>query len=167
MKPPAGWIVPDWPAPARVRAFVTTREGGVSEGEYGSLKFPHTHLGTVGAVAIDKHGNLAAATSTGGLTNKRWGRVGDSPIIGAGTYCTSQAAVSMTGVGERIMVLLSAKRLCDLMTGGLRLEEASRQVMKEIEEVAPGSAGLIALDALGHSVTLWDTPFMAMAQRKG
>jgi L-asparaginase / beta-aspartyl-peptidase len=129
-------------------------------------KRDNPRLGTVGAVAVDAAGNLAAATSTGGTGQCYPGRVGDSPIIGAGTYCTTQVGVSMTGVGERIMVLLSAKRLCDLMAVGLTLEEASKRVMKEIEEVAPGSAGLIALDALGNAAILWDTPFMAMAQRK-
>jgi len=130
-------------------------------------KKDNPRLGTVGAVAVDDAGTLAAGTSTGGTGQCYPGRVGDSPIIGAGTYCTSQAGVSMTGVGERIMVLLSAKRLCDLMAAGFKLEEASKRVMKEIEEISPGSAGLIALDALGNAVTLWDTPFMAMAQRKG
>jgi len=86
------------------------------------------------------------------------GRVGDSPIIGAGTYCTSQVAVSLTGVGERILVHLSAKRLCDLMTGGASLEMAGNAVMKEIEALAAASAGLIAIDAGGAIVTLWDTP---------
>jgi L-asparaginase / beta-aspartyl-peptidase len=130
-------------------------------------KKDNPRLGTVGAVAVDAAGNLAAGTSTGGTGQCYPGRVGDSPIIGAGTYCTNQVGVSMTGVGERIMVLLSAKRLCDLVAVGLKLEEASKRVMKEIEEISPGSAGLIALDALGNAVTLWDTPFMAMAQRKG
>jgi len=129
-------------------------------------KRDNPRLGTVGAVAVDAAGTLAAGTSTGGTGQCYPGRVGDSPIIGAGTYCTSQVGVSMTGVGERIMVLLSAKRLCDLTAVGLKLEEASNRVMEEIEEISPGSAGLIALDALGNAVTLWDTPFMAMAQRK-
>jgi len=125
----------------------------------------HPRLGTVGCVALDGDGNLAAATSTGGTGQCYPGRVGDSPIIGAGTYCTPQVAVSLTGVGERILVHLSAKRLCDLMAGGASLEIAGDTVMKEIESLAAASAGLIAIDAGGNIVTLWDTPFMATARR--
>ena len=83
-------------------------------------KSGNARLGTVGCVARDVEGRLAAATSTGGTGQCYPGRVGDSPIIGAGTYCTAEVAVSMTGVGERIMVLLSAKRLCDLVADGRR-----------------------------------------------
>jgi beta-aspartyl-peptidase (threonine type) len=127
----------------------------------------HPRLGTVGCVALDAGGGLAAGTSTGGTGQCYPGRVGDSPIIGAGTYCTPKAAVSLTGVGERIMILLSAKRLCDLVGAGKTLEEAGRDVMAEIEVLASASAGLIALDDSGNMITLWDTPFMAAAQRRG
>jgi L-asparaginase / beta-aspartyl-peptidase len=129
-------------------------------------KSGHARLGTVGCVAIDAQGNLAAGTSTGGTGQCYPGRVGDSPIIGAGTYCTPKAAVSLTGVGERIMVLLSAKRLCDLINGGKSLAAAGQAVMAEIETLAAASAGLIAVDAGGNTITLWDTPFMAAAQRQ-
>jgi L-asparaginase / beta-aspartyl-peptidase len=125
----------------------------------------HPRLGTVGCVAIDANGALAAGTSTGGTGQCYPGRVGDSPIIGAGTYCTPKAAVSLTGVGERIMVLLSAKRLCDLVSEGKTLEIAGAAVMTEIETLAAASAGLIAIDSAGSILTLWDTPFMAAAQR--
>jgi len=127
----------------------------------------HPRLGTVGCVALDAQGNLAAGTSTGGTGQCYPGRVGDSPIIGAGTFCTPKAAVSLTGVGERIMVLLSAKRLCDLMNDGKSLEAAGQAVMAEIETQASASAGLIAIDAGGNTTILWDTPFMATAQRGG
>jgi beta-aspartyl-peptidase (threonine type) len=128
-------------------------------------KRDNARLGTVGCVALDAAGNLAAATSTGGTGHCYPGRVGDSPIIGAGTYCTRKMAVSMTGLGERIMVLLSAKRLSDLVNGGTSLEEAGRLVMLEIETIASSSAGLIALDATGAMTVLRDTPFMAYAKR--
>ncbi len=128
-------------------------------------KRENPRLGTVGCVALDERGNLAAGTSTGGTGQCYPGRVGDSPIIGAGTYCTRAVGVSMTGVGERIMVLLSAKRLCDLVAGGKSLRTAGRETLNEIEAVAPASAGLIALEASGASVALWDTPFMAFAAR--
>jgi beta-aspartyl-peptidase (threonine type) len=127
----------------------------------------HPRLGTVGCVALDQEGSLAAGTSTGGTGQCYPGRVGDSPIIGAGTYCTRKVGVSLTGVGERIMVLLSAKRLCDLVAEGKTLEKAGQLVMAEIETLATASAGLIAIDFTGTIVTLWDTPFMAAAQRGG
>jgi beta-aspartyl-peptidase (threonine type) len=127
----------------------------------------HPRLGTVGCVALDREGNLAAGTSTGGTGQCYPGRVGDSPIIGAGTYCTRKVGVSLTGVGERIMVLLSAKKLCDLVGEGKTLEDAGQLVMAEIETFATASAGLIAIDSGGAILTLWDTPFMAAAQRGG
>jgi beta-aspartyl-peptidase (threonine type) len=121
--------------------------------------------GTVGCVALDREGRLAAATSTGGTGQCYPGRVGDSPIIGAGTYCTPEVGVSMTGAGERIMVLLSAKRLCDLVADGRPVEQAAGLVLREIERVASASAGLIALGRDGTAVALRDTPFMATARR--
>jgi L-asparaginase / beta-aspartyl-peptidase len=135
--------------------------------DYGAMaaawKKDNPRLGTVGAVALDSSGNLAAATSTGGTGQCYPGRIGDSPIIGAGTYCSKQAGVSMTGLGERVMVLLSAKRLCDLVADGRSLEAAGGAVMAEIEETCAGSAGLIALSAGGVPLVLWDTPFIACA----
>jgi beta-aspartyl-peptidase (threonine type) len=128
-------------------------------------KRDNPRLGTVGCVALDARGSLAAATSTGGTGQCYPGRVGDTPIIGAGTYCTPGAAVSMTGAGERIMLLLSAKRLCDLLADGESLASAGRIVLAEIERLAAESAGLIAVDAAGTIVSLWDTPFMAWAKR--
>jgi beta-aspartyl-peptidase (threonine type) len=114
-----------------------------------------------------KNSHPRLGTSTGGTGQCYPGRVGDSPIIGAGTYCTRKVGVSLTGVGERIMVLLSAKRLCDLVSQGRSLADAGREVMAEIETLAAASAGLIAIDSGGAILTLWDTPFMATAQRGG
>ena len=121
-------------------------------------------LGTVGCVARDAHGHLAAATSTGGTGQCYPGRVGDTPIIGAGTYCTPGVGVSMTGVGERIMVLLSAKRLCDLVADGRAADDAARVVLAELERIG-GAAGLIALTADGTFVEQRNTPYMASARR--
>jgi beta-aspartyl-peptidase (threonine type) len=90
--------------------------------------------------------------------------VGDTPIIGAGTYCSPRVAVSMTGVGERIMVLLSAKRLSDLVTDGRSLDQAAAVVIDELDEVG-SPAGLIAIDASGTIVEVKNTPFMAAARR--
>ena len=120
--------------------------------------------GTVGCVALDERGGLASSTSTGGTGQSYPGRVGDTPIIGAGTYCTSQVGVSMTGVGERIMVLLSAKRLCDLVAEGQPVEAAAGRVLGELGQ-AP--AGLIALDASGTMVEKLNTPFMPTVRRGG
>ncbi len=121
-------------------------------------------LGTVGCVALDAQGRLAAATSTGGLGQCYPGRVGDTPVIGAGTYATPLAAVSMTGVGERILVLLCAKRLCDGVADGRALPAAAELVMAELER-ADGAAGLIAMDAQGTLLERHNTPFMASARR--
>jgi beta-aspartyl-peptidase (threonine type) len=124
-------------------------------------KGENPRLGTVGCVALDAEGRLAAGTSTGGTGQCYPGRVGDTPIIGAGTYCTPLVAVSMTGIGERIMVKLAAKRLADLVGDGRPLPEAARAVLDEVG----GGAGLIAIAADGSIVERRDTPFMAAARR--
>jgi L-asparaginase / beta-aspartyl-peptidase len=121
-------------------------------------------LGTVGCVALDGSGALAAATSTGGTGQCYPGRIGDSPILGAGTYCTPRVGVSMTGVGERILVLLSAKRLCDLVGDGRMAADGAAVVLAELARV-DGAAGLIALTAEGDFVEERNTPFMASARR--
>jgi beta-aspartyl-peptidase (threonine type) len=124
-------------------------------------KAENPRLGTVGCVARDARGRLAAATSTGGTGQCYPGRVGDTPVIGAGTYCTARVGVSLTGVGERILVKLAAKRLADLVGDGALLADAARRVL---DEVGPG-AGLIALGADGEPSVLRNTPFMATARR--
>lgn len=108
--------------------------------------------GTVGAVALDKHGNLAAATSTGGMTNKRFGRVGDAPIIGAGTYADNNTcAISGTGWGEFFIRLVMAKTISDRMEfGGQLLQDAAKEmVMKKLPALG-GDGGIIAVDKLGN-----------------
>lgn len=109
-------------------------------------------LGTVGAVARDADGNLAAATSTGGTLNKRWGRVGDSPIIGAGTYAENDTcAVSGTGHGEYFMRLVVAHDVSSrIKYRGDSLLKAARGVIHEALTGLGGEGGLIALDARGH-----------------
>ena len=106
-------------------------------------------LGTVGAVAVDKDGNLAAATSTGGMTNKRFGRIGDTPIIGSGTYANNKTcAVSCTGHGEYFIRLVTAYDVSCLMEyKGMSLKEACEYaIMKKMKD-AGGEGGLIAVDA--------------------
>jgi beta-aspartyl-peptidase (threonine type) len=124
-------------------------------------KSENPRLGTVGAVALDARGRLAAATSTGGTGQCYPGRVGDTPIIGAGTYCTPRVGVSLTGVGERIMVKLASKRLSDLVADGGTVTAAAERVLDEVG----GGAGLIAIAADGTVVETRRTPFMAAARR--
>ena len=105
--------------------------------------------GTVGAVALDINGNLAAATSTGGMTNKQFGRVGDVPIIGSGTYANHVAAISATGWGEQIMRNVSANTITNYMEfKGSSLNEAMNFVLTE--RLNPGDGGFIAVDKDGN-----------------
>jgi beta-aspartyl-peptidase (threonine type) len=106
--------------------------------------------GTVGAVALDQAGVLAAATSTGGMTNKRWGRVGDSPIIGAGTYATADCAVSATGHGEYFIRHGVAHDICArLRYQGASIGAAADAVVKDVLVRAGGEGGVIAMDGAG------------------
>ncbi|MCB0595575.1 MAG: isoaspartyl peptidase/L-asparaginase [Lewinellaceae bacterium] len=119
----------------------------------GKAQLDHSQKhGTVGAVACDRHGHLAAATSTGGLTNKQYGRVGDSPIIGAGTYANDlTCAVSCTGYGEYFIRGVVAYDVSCLMEyRGLSLEEAARHAIHHRQLALGGDGGLIAVDAKGH-----------------
>lgn len=113
---------------------------------------PDKKFGTVGAVAFDKHGNLAAATSTGGMTNKRWGRAGDSPIIGAGTYANNNTcAISCTGHGEYFIRAVVAYDISCLMEyAGLTLEQACQKVVNDKLVKFGGEGGLVAIDAKGN-----------------
>ena len=103
---------------------------------------------TVGAVALDADGNLAAATSTGGIPDKMPGRVGDSPLVGAGAYAdNATAAVSATGDGEALMKVLISKTVCDLVGGGASPQDACASALRLLSSRFHASAGLIALDA--------------------
>jgi beta-aspartyl-peptidase (threonine type) len=108
--------------------------------------------GTVGAVALDKQGHIAAGTSTGGMTNKKHGRIGDAPIIGAGTYADEDCGVSGTGWGEYYIRYAVTRDLCARMDYlGESITDAARQVIRTIAE-AGGSGGVIALDGDGTVV---------------
>ena len=109
-------------------------------------------FGTVGAVALDKNGNIAAATSTGGMTNKKYGRVGDAPIIGAGTYANNATCgVSATGHGEYFIRLGVARDISSLMEyKGLSLQEAANEVINTKLEKLGGDGGIVALDRQGN-----------------
>jgi beta-aspartyl-peptidase (threonine type) len=118
--------------------------------------------GTVGAVALDAQGNLAAGTSTGGMTAKRWGRIGDSPIIGAGTYAdNTTCAVSCTGWGDFFFRLSMAKSVSDRMDlAGETLQTAANTMIYQKLPALGGDGGLIALDKYGNIVMPFNTTSM-------
>lgn len=121
---------------------------------------PSLHYGTVGALALDRAGHLAAATSTGGMTNKRWGRIGDSPIIGAGTYANAKCAVSGTGWGEYYIRTVAAHTICMRVANGESIREAAEDVInRQIPELG-GDGGAIALDADGNIAMPFNTDGM-------
>ncbi len=133
-------------------------------------------FGTVGAVALDQHGNLAAGTSTGGMTGKRWGRIGDSPVIGAGTYADNRScAVSATGWGEYFLRVGVAQEICTRLRyrakhasgatgseGQLTSDAAQEEtdsVMQEVAELG-GDGGVILVTPEGHALYSFNTPGM-------
>ena len=122
-------------------------------------EFSDEGMGTVGAVALDNMGNLAAATSTGGMTGKPVGRVGDTPIIGAGTWADDKIAVSCTGVGEAYIRTCAAHGLANKLQSTGNLTESSNQIL---DEVAPlgGRGGLIAVTSNGDYVMPFQTRLM-------
>jgi beta-aspartyl-peptidase (threonine type) len=129
---------------------------------------PYKHdkkFGTVGAVALDRFGNLAAGTSTGGMTNKKYGRVGDSPIIGAGTYAdNTTCAVSATGYGEYFIRLGVAKDIAALMEyAGLSVKKAAERVVMNKLVKLGGDGGVIALDKQGN----FTMPFCSEGMYRG
>ena len=117
--------------------------------------------GTIGAIAVDMNGNVAAATSTGGITAKKWGRVGDSPLIGAGTYADNRAAaVSATGSGEYFIRAVAAHQLAELVrVGGRSLQQALDAVLADIAALG-GKGGLIAVAPDGEAALGFTTPAM-------
>src|SRR5450830_9271 len=130
---------------------------------------PDHKFGTVGAVALDMHGNLAAATSTGGMTNKQVGRVGDTPIVGAGCYAANAtAAVSTTGTGEIFMRTVAAYDVAARMAyGGTALQQAAEQVVMDVLPRYEGRGGLIALDAQGNLALPFNTEGMYRGYARG
>lgn len=126
-------------------------------------------FGTVGAVACDVRGNIAAATSTGGMTNKKFGRIGDTPLIGAGTYAdNSTCAVSCTGDGEYFIRVVAAYDVAALMQyGNLSLQEAAQRVIHQKLKKLKGEGGLIAVDAQGNIEMVFNTAGMYRASLSG
>lgn len=141
--------------PARKASLQRVQENESTKGSNNTDTTEHwrdSKYGTVGAVALDQYGNLAAGTSTGGMTNKSYGRIGDSPIIGAGTYANNRSsAVSCTGHGEYFIRLGVAREVSTLMIHrGWDLEKAAQYVIhRQLEELG-GDGGLIAMDRSGN-----------------
>jgi beta-aspartyl-peptidase (threonine type) len=127
----------------------------------GAREAARAYFGTVGAVARDRAGRLAAATSTGGMTNKRFGRVGDSPIVGAGTFADAQCAVSATGHGEYFIRHAVAHDIC-ARTRDLRMPvgRAAHVVIHDVLKPAGGEGGVITMDARGIAALEFNTNAM-------
>lgn len=123
--------------------------------------------GTVGAIALDKKGNIAAATSTGGMTNKKYGRIGDSPIIGAGTYANNKTCgVSSTGTGEYFIRTLAAHEVSNLMQyKELNLQDSLNEVIRQIAELG-GDGGLVGLDKDANIAWSFNTEGMYRGYKK-
>jgi len=133
-------------------------------GEKSLIKYVSNSEGgdAVGAVALDEQGNLVAGTSTGGISNKLPGRVGDSPIPGAGYYATPRVAVSSTGIGEIILRVLPAKEVDILVSMGFSIDDAIRSVVNKITDMfGRGNVGLIGVDFKGNVSAYYNTAGMA------
>lgn len=146
-----------------VRRLQQAREQAYLEAP-GEFCGPSTSHDTVGAVALDVHGNIAAATSTGGTLNKTPGRVGDSSLIGCGGYADNEsAAVSTTGWGEPMMKLVFAKHAADRVGQGLSPEQVAPEAIAYLDKRLSGRSGLIILDRQGRVGIAHNTPRMAWA----
>lgn len=150
------------PLPERPKGVGPAPAGGLAE-----VEPPDAHkYGTVGVVALDRNGNLAAGTSTGGTQAKRWGRVGDSPIIGAGTYASNEScAVSATGTGEYFIRLTVARTICSLVQyKGMKLQAAADEVVQKELGAIHGDGGVIAITPDGQLAWSFNTPGMYRAR---
>jgi len=149
---------PDWFITDRQRERLRRAEEGVAHEDAGD-----TPIGTVGAVVLDAEGALAAATSTGGRRGQWPGRVGDSPIIGAGTFADSHVAISATGNGEAMMRACAAHEVSALIRhAGLDLATACETVIRDSDEI-----GMIAVDAAGNVAMPFDTTLMHRGWKRG
>jgi len=149
----------------RYQQLLEARKNNVMQLDHSPLN--EKKYGTVGAVACDIHGNIAAATSTGGMTNKKFGRVGDSPIIGAGNYANNQTcAVSCTGSGEFFIRSVVAYDVSCLMEyKGLSLQDACNEVVHNRLMKINGDGGLVAVDAKGNIALPFNTDGMYRAAK--
>ncbi len=146
---------------ARWRAQLDGADHEWDGNEQQTLKRPSD---TVGAVAIDAQGNVAAATSTGGTFNKHPGRVGDSPLVGCGAYADNRSgAVSATGMGEALMKIVISKRVCDLIDAGMSAQQAADAAIAALAERTSGDGGVIVVDRSGRVGVAHNTPYIAHA----
>ncbi len=144
------------------RRYKSLLKAKQEEEGHGNIDTPEHKFGTVGCVALDQYGNLAAGTSTGGLTNKKFGRIGDSPIIGAGTYADNNTcAISATGIGEYFMrKVVSYDIAAKMKYLGMSLKEAAqKEIMEELPSFG-GSGGVIGLDRQGNFTMVFNTEGM-------
>ena len=146
----------------RTEQLKQAKHNGVTMLDHDDTTADEQKFGTIGAVARDKQGNLAAATSTGGIVNKKWGRVGDSPIIGAGVYAdNTTCAVSATGYGEDFMRTVLAKRISDLIElRNLSAELAAKQGIEYLQARVNGRGGIIMIDSEGRCASALTTKKM-------
>jgi len=154
---------------AKEKGTVLDHDGDNKTSMYDDPIDPENKYGTVGAVALDKHGNIAAGTSTGGMTNKRWNRIGDAPIIGAGTYADNNSCgVSATGHGEYFIRASVAYAICAMMEfKGVSLKEAADAVvMKKLVKMG-GSGGIVSLDKDGNIAMTFNSEGMYRGYIKG
>ena len=144
---------------------VKESEGQTQSSAQTALYLRNQRYGTVGCVALDAKGNLAAGTSTGGMTNKKWNRIGDAPIIGAGTYANNATcAISATGWGEYFIRSVVAHDISALMEyKGLSIQEASRIVIHEKVAALGGDGGIVGIDNQGNIAMEMNTPGMYRA----
>ncbi len=140
----------------RVQQLETDKKITLNSSE--QLYFKNQRYGTVGCVALDLNGNLAAGTSTGGMTNKKWGRIGDAPIIGAGTYANNlSCGVSATGWGEFFIRSVVAHDIAALVEyKKLSVKDASKQVLQKVEDLG-GDGGVVVMDAHGNVAMEFNT----------
>lgn len=147
-----------------LREFEGEEEPRIIRREFGSLAARNDEKhGTVGAVAVDSSGALAAATSTGGIHSKYPGRVGDSPLVGCGFYADEQAAISCTGLGEDFVRLTLARRAADYVAQGLSASEAAEAAIAFLGARATGTGGLIVVDSTGGLGFAWNSQHMVHA----
>ena len=146
----------------RVQQLETDKKITLNSSE--QLYFKNQRYGTVGCVALDLNGNLAAGTSTGGMTNKKWGRIGDAPIIGAGTYANNlSCGVSATGWGEFFIRSVVAHDIAALVEyKKLSVKDASKQVLQKVEDLG-GDGGVVVMDTHGNVAMEFNTPGMYRA----
>lgn len=150
-------------------SMVTEKARAALEDFLQNNSLSRSEVGTVGAVAIDQMGNLAAATSTGGRTGKYEGRIGDTPLLGCGTYADNRSgAVSTTGMGEDIMRVALARDIVSRMELlGADAQTATKDALQKMTQKTEGTAGAITIDAKGNVGIFWTSEKMAWSYQKG